>query len=109
MILTLENWVFFANKIFFCTPVLYIIDHYNYLTKEVKKTNQKVVKQMINPKVKERICHDFYPNCTYCTCFSMCFPKNPAEDVASQFLLKEENWRIKESQVAFDVASIQNP
>lgn len=50
-------------------------------------------------KVKERICKDFFPNCTYCTCFSMCFPQNESEDVSSQALLKQEK-RFKEAQLS---------
>ena len=54
---------------------------------------------MISPKIKEKICKDFYPNCTYCTCYSMCFPKNESEDVSSQALLEQENRRLKESHL----------
>ncbi len=63
---------------------------------------------MINPKVKEKICQDFYPNCTYCTCFSMCFPTNESEDISSQALLEQENRRIRESQVPTKASLVQN-
>jgi len=63
---------------------------------------------MINPRAKERICHDFYPNCTYCTCFSMCFPKNEIEDVSSQIFLEDNNWKLEEAQVLYKAASIRN-
>ena len=63
---------------------------------------------MVSQKVKERICKDFFPNCTYCTCFSTCFPKNAEEDLTSQALLEQENKRIEESQVIARSALIQN-
>ncbi|MFX1516371.1 MAG: hypothetical protein ACFFC6_08680 [Promethearchaeota archaeon] len=61
---------------------------------------------MVNQKVKERICKDFFPNCTYCTCYSMCFPRNEAEDISSRALLEQENRRIKESQITYKTALI---
>ena len=61
---------------------------------------------MISEKVKAKICKDFYPNCTYCTCYSMCFPKNAEEDVSSQALLEQKNRRIKESQVISKTAVV---
>lgn len=63
---------------------------------------------MINQKVKERICKDFFPNCSYCTCFSMCFPKNAEEDISSQALLEQEDRRIEESQVKVRTALVLN-
>lgn len=37
-----------------------------------------------NNGIKEKICSDFYPNCSYCTCFEECFPTNPSSDVMSR-------------------------
>ncbi len=56
---------------------------------------------MISPKIKEKICKDFFPNCTYCTCFSICFPKNESEDISSQALLEQEK-EFEESQVSLE-------
>lgn len=61
----------------------------------------------MDPNIKEKICKDFYPNCRYCTCYSMCFPKNLAEDISSQVLLEQEN-RIKESHTTPKPSLIQN-
>ena len=37
-------------------------------------------------RVKEKICMDFYPKCTHCTCFQICFPNNSLNDVLSEAL-----------------------
>lgn len=50
-------------------------------------------------KIKEKICKDFFPNCTYCTCFSMCFPTNELEDVSSKALLEQEKLSLNESKL----------
>lgn len=63
---------------------------------------------MIDPNVREKICKDFYPNCKYCTCYSMCFPKNLAEDISSQILLEEQENRIKESLIKPKHSLVQN-
>ncbi|MFX1284932.1 MAG: hypothetical protein ACFFB5_14825 [Promethearchaeota archaeon] len=50
-------------------------------------------------EVKEKICKDFFPNCTYCTCYSMCFPTNETEDLSSQALLEQEK-AFREAQLS---------
>jgi len=35
-------------------------------------------------EIREKICPDFYPNCSYCPCFSECFPKDEYHDVMSK-------------------------
>ncbi len=44
--------------------------------------------------VREKICLDFYPNCTICSCFSECFPKNGSNDELSELALLEQMEKI---------------
>ena len=37
----------------------------------------------------QRICSDFYPNCSYCSCYNTCFPKDRAHDEMSAALITD--------------------
>jgi hypothetical protein len=76
--------------------------------KMIKEDLKKMISIPRSKKIKEKICKDFYPNCSYCTCFSICFPTNETEDISSKTLLEQEKINLTESKSLLKALSVKN-
>ena len=45
---------------------------------------------LIEKKIREKFCSEFFPNCRICNCFSECFPNNGLNDQFSELALLEQ-------------------